>query len=278
MSLITATASAQSKLTLNMVSVGVSKFKNNYCKPLGAAHRDGRDMASFFCAQQGKLFSKVNVYMYLNEKATAGNILAGLKAARARANQNTYTILFMASHGGPDAQGKYSFCAHDQQIRWQSIQSVLHNMPGRVIVMLDTCGSGSVSFGGNLTVYSACLSRETSQESARNGYFTAALLEGLQGKADLNHDGWVTLAELDAYVSDRLAKAKQHCTMLRPANVPSSLPMAFCQRYKTGAKTKQTAMGNSANGYGTVAAVHAGTDGCLLSSSLSPLFGSLKQI
>jgi hypothetical protein len=62
-----------------------------------------------------------------------------------------------------------------------------------------------------------------------NGFFTQALIEGLSGKADMDHNGTVTLAELDAYVAGRLeqiSNGKQSSTLLRPVNTPSSLPLA----------------------------------------------------
>src|SRR5437763_1655668 len=84
-----------------------------------------------------------------------------------------------------------------------------------------------VSFGGNMIVFSACLSTQLSGEDSANGYFTKCFLEGLSGKADFNKDGKVTLAEIDAYVSDKLdtynkgkqPKDHQQCTVLRPANI-----------------------------------------------------------
>jgi hypothetical protein len=61
-----------------------------------------------------------------------------------------------------------------------------------------------------------------------NGAFTKALVEGLDGKADLLHNGTITLSELDAYVLNRvkeLTEGQQHAVMSRPSTV-SDYPIA----------------------------------------------------
>ena len=79
----------------------------------------------------------------------------------------------------------------------------------------------------------------------KHGVFTHALLEALDGKADANGDGIVTLAEVDAYVGARVAElgrpnlatkvvlgfkgvkvTPQTPTLSKPATIPSNMPMA----------------------------------------------------
>jgi hypothetical protein len=53
-------------------------------------------------------------------------------------------------------------------------------------------------------------------------------VEGLQGRADANQDGSVTIAEVDAYVADRvkeLTGGRQHPTTARPSTIRSNLPI-----------------------------------------------------
>jgi hypothetical protein len=187
---------------LNMVSVGISNYKDDLPK-LASAHKDAMGASKTFKGQQGKLFTQVSVKQLLNEQATAGNVLNALEGLRAKATADTYTLLFVASHGGV-TNGEYAFCAFDQDVAWSSIKSALGKLPGKVIVVLDTCGAGGVTAGGNMIVFSACLSRQTSGENDAHGFFTRAFLAGLSGKADANKDGKVTLAELDAYISNQL--------------------------------------------------------------------------
>jgi uncharacterized caspase-like protein len=64
--------------------------------------------------------------------------------------------------------------------------------------------------------------------SVEHGYFTLAIVEGLSGKADYNHDGVVQFDELDLYVTDRvkvLAQGKQHPVTAKPTSI-RSFPMS----------------------------------------------------
>jgi hypothetical protein len=86
-----------------------------------------------------------------------------------------------------------------------------------------------------LITYAACMAGEYSLEprgkgAIQNGFFTFALLEALAGKADLDRDGTITLAEVDAFVANRvklLSKGRQNPTMQRPSTIPSSLALAL---------------------------------------------------
>jgi hypothetical protein len=62
----------------------------------------------------------------------------------------------------------------------------------------------------------------------RTGNFTAALVEGLSGKAARSSDGAVYLHHLDAYVTDRvkaLSKGRQHPVTSKPSTI-RSFPLA----------------------------------------------------
>src|SRR5262249_47467868 len=86
--------------------------------------------------------------------------------------------------------------------------------------------------GSGFVTFASCMASEFSAEgpALQNGYFTRALLEGLLGHADANGDGVVTLAELDAYVAERVAalsKGKQQTAMQGPASIQSRRPLAL---------------------------------------------------
>jgi uncharacterized caspase-like protein len=123
-------------------------------------------------------------------------------------------------------------------------------MPGRMIAMLDACHSGAagetprrrnraladdlvrdlISEDYGIVVLSSSLGTEYSMEhpSIQHGFFTLALIEGLQGKADFNGDGLIHLTELDAYAGPRvkeLTQGFQHPVMAKPATI-RSFPLA----------------------------------------------------
>ena len=58
-------------------------------------------------------------------------------------------------------------------------------------------------------ILSACSANEVSREADehRHGLFTFYLLEGLNGAADTNSDGIVTINELHSYVSLKVPRA-----------------------------------------------------------------------
>jgi hypothetical protein len=220
--------------TLNLVSVGVGKFKGNYVGTLVGCDKDAKDISKVFLAQQGKLFTSVSVTQLIDEQASAENILKALQPLRAKAQADTYTIFYVGSHGG-NCNGQYGFCAYDKGVPWSSIQAALDGLPGRVFVILDTCGAGGATPGKSIIVISSCLPGQSAWGDAVQGVFTKTFVAGLTGQADANKDGKITLAEIDAYVANELEKHNkgklpkdfQQCTVLRPADVPSSLPLAL---------------------------------------------------
>ena len=68
-----------------------------------------------------------------------------------------------------------------------------------VINELASAGNGAV-------VFAASTGRQYSLEKPewQNGAFTKALVEGLQGRADVRHTGRVTFKMLDLYISERV--------------------------------------------------------------------------
>ena len=123
-------------------------------------------------------------------------------------------------------------------------------LPGRVVLLLDTCHAGDVLSGRKLrgvpsavgggvnrfidelgaleqgvVVLTAATGTQASQESPEwgNGAFTKALLEGLGGRADYGKTGRVTLNMLDLYISERvreLTQGAQTPATAKPTTIP----------------------------------------------------------
>jgi len=230
-----AQAQVQHPQALYMVSVGVSQYQNPGMN-LQSAAKDAADVANTFRAQQGKLFGHVDVTTLTNAQATAYNITNAVNQLRTKTNPYSYVIVYLAGHGDSNHDGEFFFNAYDfnplqkaqTSVSWRQLQQALTGMPGKVIIILDSCRSGAVGQSNDLIVISSAMAHQNAGESHLNGWFTQALIEGLTGKADFNHDGKVTLAEIDLYVSERveqLSGGKQQMTMTRPPNVPSTMPL-----------------------------------------------------
>jgi hypothetical protein len=83
---------------------------------------------------------------------------------------------------------------------------------------------------GRLAILCAARAKEESEENdtIHHGIFTKMLLQGLRGKADLNHDRVVTLGEVERFIKERLPKAskgQQHAISSLSA-LPPATPLA----------------------------------------------------
>lgn len=75
-----------------------------------------------------------------------------------------------------------------------------------------------------VAVFTSSASRQNAVEDDRwqNGAFTKAPVEGLSGKADINSDGAVYIAELDYYLSETVKKltiGKQTPATAKPSTI-----------------------------------------------------------
>jgi hypothetical protein len=212
---------------LYMVSVGETYTRGGQPQQaLACCENDARDMAGWAASQKGKLFQDVQAVPMIDGQARAADIINTLRGFKDQVNQRDYVIVYMSGHGGCH-NGVFSFCAYDRNVSWNEIQGALRDVRGTVIVILDACQSGGVRDCGNMIVLSAALADQNSLGGEHNSLYTKFLLEALNGRADMNQDGFISLAEVDAYVSGKLALAHRFdSTLARPANVPSTMPLA----------------------------------------------------
>jgi len=200
---------------------------------------------------RGGLYREVQVKLLADHDATRDAVLDGLDWLRTQTTAEDVAVLFMAGHGTNDPTGRFYFLPYDTEVKrlrstavaGSEVKDALSATPGRVVAFLDTCHSGSV-LGGNfrglpdidgltnelssaesgLIVFASSTGRELSRElpEQKNGAFTAALLEGLSGKADTEHTGAVTIEDLNFFVLHRvkqLTGGEQHPNMLRPQSI-----------------------------------------------------------
>lgn len=258
--------------TLTMLSIGVSKYDSPAVNALEYPAKDARDVAAAFKAQQGKLFSRVDVLPPLtDDNATRENIITALttlRKKRATLKANDYTVVFVAGHGTNTETGDYYFAPFDVDlgsveatgVDWSIFTRTLSQLPGHVILMLDTCHSAGVNgkvsnkdaYGQYLTaLYSkrfnnesplimltSCDQNEISLESRawNNGAFTRELIAGLNGAADGDRDGSVTIKELSDFVHAAVLKLtdnKQTPRFVKPAWIADSLPVTVVKRAQT---------------------------------------------
>ncbi|MDP7158754.1 MAG: caspase family protein [SAR324 cluster bacterium] len=239
---------------LYVLSIGVSDYENNDLD-LRFAHADAEGIARAFKSQQGRLFGEVRSRVLTNEEATKGEILDGFDWLESEVTQRDVAVVFVAGHGVNDSRDNYWFLPHDANpeklrrsaVQWSDFNSILADLPGKTLLMVDTCKSGNVTgskkFRGisrsdstsalkellrtesGVVVMTASTGSELSVEDTSwgHGAFTKALLDGLKGSADYDSDQVITLKELDLYVTrtvKTLTNGQQRPTTTVPPNFP----------------------------------------------------------
>ena len=199
-------------------------------------------------------FKQDHVITLFNEEATRERILSALGDTLSNPNnvgRDDRVFVFFAGHGatrrlpsGRDLGYIIPWDADTQNFEGQAIsmtnfQDISESIPAKhVFFVMDSCYSGlALTRGGGETAnkYLHEMSHRTArqmltagganEEVADNGpnghsVFTWTLLQGLEGRADLNSDGFITASELAAYVGPSVS-ALSHQT---PAfgNLPGS--------------------------------------------------------
>ena len=232
--------------------VGIAEYAKAEYK-LSFADDDARAFATALREQKGKTFGDVEVRDLIDQKATRDALIDGLQWLDESVGPEDTAVVFFAGHGINDRG--YFFLPYNADLArpvatmlpQSQLQEALTRLRGRVLLFLDTCRAGSVFGGsdderrrrvdvtallnsltysqGGLVVFSAAQGRELSQERPAwgHGAFTKALLEALQGAADANRNGEITIAELESYLTDRvqeLTDRAQTPIQTKPPGVP----------------------------------------------------------
>jgi hypothetical protein len=238
---------------LYLLAVGVSAYDKPELK-LNFAAKDAKDFAALFRRQKGVLYREVEVKLLTDGEVSRDSVADGLEWLQRQVTSKDFGILFLAGHGITSNDGLYYFAPANFDadrvkrtgVVFSEIQNTMSGLAGKALFFVDTCHSGSVlgkrraiedlprilnelaSAENGVVVFSSSTGREGSLEDKRwgnggNGAFTAALLEGLAGKADTSRTGRITHKMLDFYVSERvkaLTNGVQHPVTQAPGGVP----------------------------------------------------------
>ena len=226
--------------------VGVSQYSDP-SNNLQFAHRDAEALAAAFAKQEGKLYAKVNTRLLLNKEADARTVKGEMNRFLRQASSQDLIVIFLAGHGMQDNDQTLYFMTADSNlaepftgIGVSELQDFLRRRPmsQKALLLLDICHAGAASGqlgrrgvpsgddvinqlanGTGVKVLASSQGREFSLEQPNfrggHGAFTAALLEGLEGKAKSGSSAAVSVLDLERYVSRRvpeLTQGKQHPT------------------------------------------------------------------
>jgi len=212
-----------------------SKFNLKYTRDDAKIFRDALETQ-----KKNGLFDEVHVTMLLSKEETSKkNILKALEKFKS-IHQNDLFVFYVGSHGTVDDGSYYLITSNvgststrklkTDALSQKEIQVAISNIQAsKKFIVLDTCNSGKLGAGLQQALVaqtrgmsestaikilsramgSTILSASKSTEEAIEGYkghglFTYVLVEGLNGKADVNRDGFVKTLELANYVEDEV--------------------------------------------------------------------------
>jgi hypothetical protein len=232
---ITAWPSKTGEVRLKVLTVGVSDYQNFTDLPCAAADAEG--LCSTFSTIGKPLFESVFVDSLINEKANRDQLVERLDQFCKTLTENDLAVLSFSGHGMNDEFSDYYFLPYEYDpnrhisltaFSWYEIRKRISQVPCTVILILDTCHSGTVTKAGlvdrsrkrgneddvramiqrqartqfvksekGLYVIAACLSGQQAEERPTwgHGALTMSVLEGLQNKylyTGVNHSDVTT--------------------------------------------------------------------------------------
>jgi hypothetical protein len=203
---------AEIKPALYCLSVGVS----NYPGPLRLryGHTDAKALSAILEHNGADVFSKVEVKTLTDAEATKESIEAGLQWLQKTATWRDVSVFFYAGHGLNDSSGQFFLVPIDGStdspertcISEVMLKDFCQHTPGRIMVLLDACRSASIKINVNelalklgrndcgaiVITSSAGYQQSFEGDAWKAGAFTRALVDGLEGRADLFHTGYVS--------------------------------------------------------------------------------------
>ncbi|MFZ2105043.1 MAG: caspase family protein, partial [Roseiarcus sp.] len=241
------------KPKLYAVAIGVGDYADETLR-LTYPAADARGFAEALKRQKGGLYSDVEVRTLVDKDASRANVLDALEWLDAAVTSRDIGMVLIAGHGLTDEKGRYWFLSADAvpkrlgatAVSQEDIRRDMSAIAGKAVLFLDTCHANRVVAArglgpagvdvaslvndfskteNGLITFAASQGAELSQESPAwgHGAFSLALIEGIGGKADIEHRGTITVSGLDYYIVNRvkdLTEGHQHPVMSRPDTVP----------------------------------------------------------
>jgi WD40 repeat protein len=222
---------------LKILAIGVSRYDDPRIDHLAFAVFDARALVNAFKDQEGKLYGTVTSLLIATgelQPPTKNTIDRELSVFFQDLGSRDTALLFFSGHGANDDNGNYYFLPSDirltadggipyeDALNVEAIARAL-DVPGRKLLFVDTSHTGGISAVNIRPVDAARLAMDLkplrpllftssrgdglSRESVdhKSGLFTYAITEGFGGKADSDGNKLITMKELGAYVSGRVA-------------------------------------------------------------------------
>jgi hypothetical protein len=198
------------------LSVGISDYGGR-ASDLDNTAEDARALERVLLGRAG--VDPADAILLVDDRATVGRFRASLATLAGRMTAADQLVIFFSGHGGRVRRSSYqaadpdsvdeTLSFYDADLTDDELAAALDAVPGRILVILDSCFSGGfakdvISAPGRMGIFS---SEEdvTSQVAAKfraGGYLAAFLVAALEGGAD-DGDGHLTALELSHYLHER---------------------------------------------------------------------------
>lgn len=243
---------------LFVLAVGINAYPAK--ERLSYAVKDARDVTQALQTKGKKVYRSVETKLLTDREADRQGILEGIAWLQREVMPQDTAVIFYSGHGSKHPNvGFFIVPARFQDaqplktmVSGAELKRAARNIRGSVVVLLDCCFAGAIlnerqpafqplfaptlvaaglaESTPGLAILCAARAREESEENdgIQHGIFTKVLLQGLSGKADFNHDGVVTLGEVERFIKQRLPKAskgQQHAISAFSA-MPPVTPLA----------------------------------------------------
>ncbi|SDG75371.1 caspase family protein [Propionivibrio dicarboxylicus] len=222
--------------SMHAIVIGIKDFANPRLA-LKYTVSDATLFASTLGSKARSLFSSVNVRTLVTPADTTKTaIVEALKQAQRDVGPDDLFVFYVASHGTVD-DGQYLLITSNvgstasarlkqDALTQETLKELISNIPAsKKLIVLDTCSAGQLGDALQVAmltrgmsddtamkvlsraVGSTVLSAATSVQEALEGYkgqglFTYVIVEGLNGAADTDRDGFVKTLELADYVDN----------------------------------------------------------------------------
>lgn len=181
-----------------------------------------------------------NIHLLTDDEATRGDVLAKLELLQRTVPSDGRIYFYFSGHGTPDVESGDSFVLpfegrpetlEHTAIAMDDILDSLKQSEARdILAFVDACFSGSgdrsalpegtrplvpveqTESSANVAFFSSSAASEISGNApdAEEGLFTRHVIRAIgEGRADIDGDGQISLAELETYVSPRVERQAQ---------------------------------------------------------------------
>jgi len=212
-----------------VLAIGSNGNLNGRGSNLKYAVNNAKGIQALFESQRGKRYRNVHTRIIADgEKIipTRENIISNISDFFGKASANDVLILYLSGHGEERKENDgYYFLP--QAVSLDDI-GIISEMPGRKLIFIDSCFSGGADDKGlarslknqSTVIITSSQKDERSWEGSAAvpyGFFTAALISGINGEAAVNNE--VRLFNLGEYVYSKvmlLSGGMQHPYVYAP--------------------------------------------------------------